>query len=596
MNTDRPSTVTRTLDLPNNSSAEIRFERTGDKVQVYSSFKSPQSSGSGNFWWHRCPEYGCLGEATTPGHPCIRHLDAASRSAYLANIQKHDRLSMRGVEISQTLWDEIRASSAFAEDASRVALDFSCADISATIRLEAVEFKHWVALLGASIFAIIEMRRCTFRQGLNARYARFKGAPINFWKSTFNSGVDISYSESDQNVGFDGTTINGNFTGDGTAETIHLTSATISGNASFKNSRSWLLLNGATIQGLLDLSDADLVAFHGERLVLSGASRIGPCRVANLSLARASILPRVHIDVVANTVDLSDAILREGGLLVLERAKVNLRQVSLGGPLRVSGKLTGTEVPEIVGLLNADAGKMSFALVSFRRCSLYGAHGLGAVDIESSVIFPKCPWWAARRYYLADEWAWRAANQSKFRFVRWKLAGVRIGNEHERPRRGEDLGIWLPTLSASQIASTYRDLRRSLESKSDMPGASDFYYGEMEMRRRDRDSSFWDRTLVRAYWMVSGYGLRTGRAVLWYVALIAVATWSMKFGGFAKGPYSISRALLFSCRASLPGIRTVEPLSQPGEIIELVVRIFGALFVALFLLSLRTIVMRKPSD
>jgi hypothetical protein len=595
MNEENTGSIKRVLTLPSESSAEIRLERAGDKVQVYSSFKSPQSSGNGTFWWHRCTERGCLGEAVAPGHPCIRHLDRSSRAAYLASVSAPHRLSLRGVEVSQILWEEIRRSPAFAEGAPRAPIDFAGAEINTGIRLEEVEFKHSVNFFGASIYGIIELRKCRFRQGLDARYARLK-APINFWQSTFDAEVNISYLESDQNVGFDGVTFNGSLTGDGAAATIHLTSAIVSGNASFKHSRSWLLLNGATLNGLFDLTDADLIALHGEQLALTAASRFGPCSIKHLYLARATLGARIHMDVTADTVDLSDAILKEGGSIVLDRAAVNLRQVSLGGPLRMSGKLPGTAMPAIIGLLNADAGKMSFARVDMSRCSLYGAHGLGTMDIESTVGFARCPWWASRRHYLADEWAWRAAKPSKWHRFRWKLTGVRIGNEQEKPKRGEESANWLPTLRASQIAGTYRDLRRSLEGKSDMPGASDFYYGEMEMRRRDNDSSFWDRVLVTLYWLLSGYGLRTTRSVIAYIILISLGTWGMQFGGFEHGCYSISRAALFSLRASLPGISTVEQLSRSGQTVEIVVRVFGALILALLVLSLRTRVMRKPGE
>jgi hypothetical protein len=301
------------------------------------------------------------------------------------------------------------------------------------------------------------------------------------------------------------------------------------------------------------------------------------------------------MELVADEVDLSGATLKEGGLIVLDKAKLNLRQVNLGGPLRVSGKMQGTTMPEIVGLLNADAGRMSFARVNLSRCSLYGAHGLGSVDIESTVRFPECPWWAARRHYLADEWAWRAAHPSKLNFG-WKLAGVRIGSETERPRQGEESMIWLPSLPASQISGTYRELRRSLESKSDMPGASDFYYGEMEMRRLDGDAGFGERVLVTLYWLLSGYGLRAGRCVIAYSVLVGLATWAMKFDGFTGDAYSITRAAIFSVRASLPGITTVEPLSAFGQTMEVALRVLGTLTIALFLISVRSRLMRKPSE
>ena len=44
-------------------------------------------------------------------------------------------------------------------------------------------------------------------------------------------------------------------------------------------------------------------------------------------------------------------------------------------------------------------------------------------------------------------------------------------------------------LAPAQIADVYRSLRTSVEVRCNEPGAADFYYGEMEMRRLDRTTS-----------------------------------------------------------------------------------------------------------
>jgi len=598
MNKENATGLQRVLDLPFDGRAEIRFERTGNTVQVHhSSFSSPVDHDTGHFWWHACSVLDCLGEARAVGQPCIRHLDNASRAVYLADASKQQRLSLRGVEISQALWEEIRKSPVFAGDVAYASILFSGAKITAEIRLSEVDFRSEVIFFGATILAVIEMKSCIFRGLFDARYVLFRGAPASFFDSKFESTVDISYSQSDQSVQFSGATFKETLTCDGTAETIHFTTAKILGHLSFKYATGWLLLNGVALDGNLDLSNADLSAFHGDQMIISQASLFGPCRIKNLRLPKATFGARIRMDVQAEEIHLSNATFKEGGRLVFDIGTVNLHQLVLGGPLSVSGRLPGTKAPEVIGLLNADVGKMSFARVDLSKCSLYGAHGLGTVDIESTVSFPKCPWWAARRRYIADEWAWREANPSKLRPFRWRLPGVRIGNEHARPIKGQRPLVWLPSLHASQIAGTYRELRRSLESKSDMPGASDFYYGEMEMRRRDKDSSLWDRALVSCYWLLSGYGLRTERPVVAYVVLVCWATWAMMaFDGFSKDIYSIRRAAIFSVRASLPGFNTLETLTRNGQIIEIVVRALGALLAALFLLSLRTRLTRKPSD
>jgi hypothetical protein len=64
----------------------------------------------------------------------------------------------------------------------------------------------------------------------------------------------------------------------------------------------------------------------------------------------------------------------------------------------------------------------------------------------------------------------------------------------------------LSELEPGRIAGIYRQLRKSREDSKDEPGANDFYYGEMEMRRRSGPLA--ERSILRLYWLVSRYGLR----------------------------------------------------------------------------------------
>jgi hypothetical protein len=64
-------------------------------------------------------------------------------------------------------------------------------------------------------------------------------------------------------------------------------------------------------------------------------------------------------------------------------------------------------------------------------------------------------------------------------------------------------------------------LRKAFEDAGDEPGAADFYYGEMEMRRNDRRRPRAERWLLWWYWLLSGYGLRASRALGWLIAAMA---------------------------------------------------------------------------
>ena len=99
-------------------------------------------------------------------------------------------------------------------------------------------------------------------------------------------------------------------------------------------------------------------------------------------------------------------------------------------------------------------------------------------------------------------------------------------------------------LNPGQIAALYRAPRKGCEGTKDEPGAADFYYGEMEMRRarspraaaRNSARGRAERGIPAVYWLVSGYGLRAWRAFAWLAALTALLAVAFHAVGFAKPP------------------------------------------------------------
>ncbi|MFF5760890.1 hypothetical protein ACFY7A_36310 [Streptomyces longwoodensis] len=82
-----------------------------------------------------------------------------------------------------------------------------------------------------------------------------------------------------------------------------------------------------------------------------------------------------------------------------------------------------------------------------------------------------------------------------------------------------------------QLAPVYRALRKAFEDGKHEPGAADFYYGEMEMRRHADDIPRSERGLLTAYWALSGYGLRASRALAWLgAAMLVTIVLLMAFG------------------------------------------------------------------
>jgi uncharacterized protein YjbI with pentapeptide repeats len=591
----------RKVTLPGNAWAETWLQRRGERVEMQTSFQNSSGSGSsggGGSGYQRCAQHGCLGEALPDTGNCFAHSLDSERAQLLNQVPGSNRaLCLRGTSISQTLWNQIANSPMFAGGVLCAPIMLAGAEIDATIRIEGVTFNHYIELTSATVFQHIEFKNCVFRVHFNAHHSFFDGGAINCNGSTFCEDVDLSFLTVERtSFGFEGCTFERAVNLNGFTGAVHLNKSNFRGNVTCRDSKAFLILNGSEFHGALDLTQSELVGLQGERLVVHSTLQLGRCAIPHLYLQRSTFNSRVHIDVLSTTIDLSGAVMKEGGLLLIEKAQVRLDQLSLGGPLRVSGKANSREPqPEILGLLNADAGRMSLSRVNLTRCSFVGAHGLGAIDIESTVTFARAPYWAGGRKFIADEYAWRIGTGKLFK-SRWKLDGVHVGAELPKPVRGSQPPILLTPLVPAQVESLYRELRRSLETKSDMPGAADFYFGEMEMRRWGGAGGTLERALIWCYWGLSGYGLRPGRALLVWLLLVAVGAFGLIEFQLPTSHATASETLLVAVRASIPGFVSATNLSPVGQWIETGIRVVGIVLIALFLLATRSTVMRKPSE
>ena len=150
-------------------------------------------------------------------------------------------------------------------------------------------------------------------------------------------------------------------------------------------------------------------------------------------------------------------------------------------------------------------------------------------------------------------------------------------------------------LSSGAVAVLYRALRKSREDAKDEPGAADFYYGEMEMRRHDRGednaNGRWSRGLVSrgvltAYWLVSGYGLRAWRSLAALAAVMAVSAGVFRLWGFTH-PASYWKSLLFAFRSTLSLTDAQVTLTAWGGLFQAILRLTGPVLLALTFLALR---------
>lgn len=223
--------------------------------------------------------------------------------------------------------------------------------------------------------------------------------------------------------------------------------------------------------------------------------------------------------------------------------------------------------------------------INLADCRFAGAHNLDKLRLEANTVFGLSParWGWERRQVIAEESAWRASRAWP---GRW--AAPPWPDSEDR----------LEQLSPGVVAGLYRALRKGREDAKDEPGAADFYYGEMEMRRHDHratDDSGSDsrgratRAVLFAYWLVSGYGLRAWRSLSALAAVTALFAVAFHFVGFTRPPEPASywTSLLFAFRSTISLTDNQVELSAWGSFLQALLRITGPVLLALTLLALR---------
>ncbi|RPK78449.1 pentapeptide repeat-containing protein [Streptomyces sp. ADI98-10] len=201
--------------------------------------------------------------------------------------------------------------------------------------------------------------------------------------------------------------------------------------------------------------------------------------------------------------------------------------ITAGGTITDENMLPGSGAVRVVSVQGVDAAHLVLTDTDLSDCLFSGAFHLDQLQLEGRTTLAFTPagrhrkgifpvrW--TRRRTLAEEQHWRAQTAGQPSIPagappeprRW-----RTGPHHPDPARTPD---------PDDIAPLYRQLRKAFEDGKNEPGAADFYYGECEMRRHDRTGTpKAERRLLWAYWLLSGYGLRAGRALGWLVAAMLV--------------------------------------------------------------------------
>jgi uncharacterized protein YjbI with pentapeptide repeats len=380
------------------------------------------------------------------------------------------------------------------------------------------------------------------------------------------------------------------------------------------------------------------------------AQSVGPLAAGYLSLESAVFVRPVVLEAAAGLIACIDTTWEAGVTMRLRHAKVDLERATFTVPsfvagvdqrfeLSASGCLDESKIvssalgegdapddswiPVVSSLRGADASDLSVADVDLSQCCFTGARLLDQLRLEGRCIFDHPPkrlhagwawppvWRWSSRQSLAEERLWRA---SRPKFSGW--AKARSDEPAEvRPER---------------LAGLYRQLRKAQEDAKNEPGAADFYYGEMEMRRHARTTPAAERAIVWLYWLISGYGLRALRPLAALVMLGVIVTTALVGWGLAANtppqhltgtvmpaPHKPARidATLRTTKAQLPPASqrwtrqrtrtalqvtlesivfrsTAQPLTIMGTWTTIAARILGPILLVLTLLAVRNRVKR----
>ncbi|MCX4587716.1 hypothetical protein [Streptomyces sp. NBC_01481] len=169
-----------------------------------------------------------------------------------------------------------------------------------------------------------------------------------------------------------------------------------------------------------------------------------------------------------------------------------------------------------------DAAHLVLTDLDMSKCRFAGTVHLDQLRLEGRTSFAQVP---------------EGLYGRRARLVRFTQRRTLAEEQYWRAGQPAALPGWTPapegadTVGPAALAALYRSLRKAFEDGKNEPGAADFYYGEMEMRRADEETPRAERWLLAGYWALSGYGLRATRALVWLLLAMTGTLFAMMLWG-----------------------------------------------------------------
>ena len=504
------------------------------------------------------------GGVAVPGHDvCLAHLDPADRSMYLRTLGKADAtLDLRDTEVDGPLLDEIlkrcggqlprslhlentrfvgpvsfrgatfTGEAIFRSATFSGAVTFDDCVFTETAAFDTCEFAAMATFRDArfgkdAYFDRTEFGSATFSRARFAGAARFSG--VRFREPCWFDEAQFDATAAFDAVQFDGSVVfRAKFTGPARlgvrAHELRMSGSHFERSADLRVEAVTFFCNSTRFDGSVTLR-VRYAAVTAENVVFGAPSSISRFDGLVLTDSDRTLIPSWIMDIVVKRTE-------------LRASETDVMLLSLQG---------------------TDVSNLMLSDVYLGACRFAGTHRLEALRIEGFCQFAQPPKWRARRQILAEEARWRD----------WESElETREGVQPER------------------ISAMYRSLRKSFEDSKNEAGAGDFYYGEMEMRRRAPSTRRAERLILWFYWLLSGYGQRAGRALLALLVLISTVAGLLVVWG---QPVEVAARIAVGA-VVFRDDRT--DLTATGEWTVLVARFLGPVLLALAVLAVRARVKR----
>ncbi|WSY72033.1 pentapeptide repeat-containing protein [Streptomyces sp. NBC_00885] len=381
-------------------------------------------------------------------------------------------------------------------------------------------------------------------------YAGFRGAEI---------GGDASFSQA--KIGGDAWFGWAEFNGDARFNGVE-----IGGDASFSQAK---IGGDARFGGALIGGDAQFLGVLFER-----AAVMGPLAcTGTLDLSEAVFEKAVIIEAATAALMCWRTRWAQTAALRLRHATVDLSDAVLEYPVSIAARSrpfivdseemaeAGLTDPRVraVSLRGVDAAHLVLTDIDLTDCRFAGTVHLDQLRLEGRYTLAAAPSGLRRR---------------GMRPMRWTPRRTLAEEHHWRAGRGTATSGWKPApegeevLEPAALAPVYRQLRKAFEDGKHEPGAADFYYGEMEMRRHADDIPWAERSLLTAYWALSGYGLRASRALGWLLAAMTATVLAMMLWGLPQGDPKPTSTGTLTGRSITTTTETPDPVNPDGPFRE----------------------------